>query len=471
MTDSTLDQINNLNADELVKDLLRNWYHIRSTYPDQIQRFYFNEQDKEELGQLAQKFYQKYGNQQSSTVVWDEGIFKEFFSVRLYGHETYPLFAYPYHILNVESLNQNIFDKILQECAISYMDLNLFAQIFWHEKWITTARFTQVDLQLLKAFFNHVKPRSRIGFPNTKEFWRSTMKFSERTARHRYGRFLNLGILLRRSLLNYPKLGLIPLLKICESENLSELESVFTIWKNRISEDKIIYLLVIPAFSSFWAEHSATDVNILQFRSGGVNIDLFDGMEWNEAEFSRLIDNALNVEASPVSQWNMDFTSVERFKFLNLDLKILEELRSTPERQIYHWSSRINASQTYIGDRLQALRDAGVFQTSFRLHHAGLNDRFYLLAIGSEEYLVPIHQSVCQVPQYYIMKAKNCFYAVMEFSSNTKFVFLKICERLGSQLDLEKFHYGNIDQTAQAHNPDLSNLWDEEKQIWYSEKE
>ena len=81
--DSTLGHINNLNADEIVKDLLRSWSHIRNTYPQQIRRFQFKEQDKKELGQLAQSLYQKYNNPKSSAqnkVVWDEGIFKQFFS-------------------------------------------------------------------------------------------------------------------------------------------------------------------------------------------------------------------------------------------------------------------------------------------------------------------------------------------------------------------------------------------------------
>ncbi|MFX1251875.1 MAG: hypothetical protein ACFFCZ_09725 [Promethearchaeota archaeon] len=479
MTDPTLDQINSLNADEIVKDLLRGWIHIRENYSQQIRRFYFNKQDKEELGQLAQELYNKYKDQQSSAqakVVWDEGIFKQFFSVWLYGAENFSLLAYPYTLLMVESLNSTFFQQILQKCFSIHVDLDLFGRIFWQENRSVRARFSSVDLKLLKAFFNPtriltVEASSSIDFPNALEIWRSEIGFSKSTAQTRYQRLLNLSIITRRSLINYAKLGLTPLLKIYNrTEVPSESEMLFCTWESPIFPEKTIRILVMPERSSFWFRHSARDVYILQGRYNGINIDSFDGSSWKTNH--QLINSSSTPVNIPSPLWKMQFTSVNRFAFVPNDLKLLSELFQTPERQIKYLGPRAGLEDSgYIPKRLQQLRDARVFQTQFRLYNAGLNERYYVLAVGTTNDLLPIYQFICYLPQYYIAKAERCIYALLWLSSEIEPAFLDVCNYLKENLELKKLYYGIIDQGSKTHNPDLPNLWIEKRNCWKSEPE
>ncbi|MFX1535470.1 MAG: hypothetical protein ACFFDI_14690 [Promethearchaeota archaeon] len=474
MDDPILDQIDNLNAEEIVKDLLRSWSRIRTTYQLQIRRFRFKEQDKKELGQLAQSLYQKYNNPQSSAqnkVVWDEGIFNQFFSVWLYGKETYPLFAYPYHLLIAESLNSNLFNQILESLSSMYITLERFSETFWQERWSVKAKLSGTDLKILKEFFKICDASSSIGFPNTLEIWRSDLNFSKSTAQARYQRLLALEIIIRRSIINYAKLGLIPLLKIYnQNDTPSETELLFSTWGSSLPPDKFIRLLVIPERSSFWYNHSARDVYVLQFRCSGVNINLFDGIRWRiDVKHHQLDDGSSKTTDFTLPQWKMDFTSVNRFPFVSSDLNLLTELVSTPERQIKYLGSRAGLKNSgYVPKRLQQLRNAGIFQTYFGLYNVGLNKRYSLWSRGEENELQTLYHWIRLLPRYFIFKSDRGLFALTWLSEEVEGVFLERCSFF--QETLREFSYGYLDYFI---SPTLSlpNLWNEEKEIWESEPE
>ncbi|MFX0095706.1 MAG: hypothetical protein ACFFBD_28470 [Candidatus Hodarchaeota archaeon] len=473
MNNQLLDQINRLNTEELVKDILRDWLHIRTIYSEQIQKFHFLKQDKAELGQLAQDFYQKHINPQVTTqtkVVWDEGIFEQYFSILLFGKETYPLLAYPYPLLQAESLNPNMFQQILRSFPALYVDFELFTQIFWRERWAARAYFSQVDLKLLNMFFGNLKTQSSIGFPDTTEFLLPEINISKRVAQLHYQRLLALQILSRRSLVNYAQLGLSPLLKIYERDEVpSDTEMTFSIWESEFLPDKSLQLLVIPPFSSFWSEHSIEDVYILHSRCGGTNVNQFDGTVWNVDYLSQFVDNLTGDILSP--QWEMIFDLINPFPLKDSDLRLLKALL-TPERIVKHFGPRVGLKESgYIPKRLRQLRNAKVFQTYFQLLSAGLNERYYLLALGSENKLRLVYQFLCHLPRYEIFKAEKCIYAPVWLSSESRLRFLEACTFIKDNLDLEDFHYDRINPNSKSHQPDLLNLSKikNKKRVWYSE--
>ncbi|MFX1534856.1 MAG: hypothetical protein ACFFDI_11585 [Promethearchaeota archaeon] len=474
MTDPTLEEINNLNAEELVKDIFRGWVFIRKIYTKEIQKFQFSDQSKTKLTQLAKKMYEKYADRQDSSqsrVVLDEGVLKDFFSVQMYGNELYPLFTYPYNILKADSLNTDIFRCILQHLPAKYVDIDLFAQIYWQENRNCMARITEVDVRLLNKIFSGIETKSSLGFPDVRDLWHPNMDFSKSTARVHYRRLLNLTILQRRSLINYARLGLIPLLKIYnKTEKLSQEEIEFCSWESTLSSNQYLRILNIPERSSFWYKHSSQDVHILQFRYDGINFNLFNGNFWNIDFLEQLVDDSLINKQIPASQWQMVFSSNSRFPFRSSDLRLLVELH-TPERQIKHLGSRANIHSKYVSNRLKELQDGKLFQTSFMLHNVGLNERYYLLVIGSEDELLPFYQFACRLPRYYIAKAEKCIYALIWLPSELQSRFLNACSLLKTKLNLQRIYYGLIDQNSRSILPDLPSLWNEKKKIWFTEPE
>ncbi|MFX0065697.1 MAG: hypothetical protein ACFFC7_26280 [Candidatus Hermodarchaeota archaeon] len=87
MTGPTLEEINNLNAEELVKDIFRGWVFIRKTYTKEIQKFQFSEQTKADLRRMAQELYNKYADQQKLTqnkLKLDKGVLNIFYYIQIY---------------------------------------------------------------------------------------------------------------------------------------------------------------------------------------------------------------------------------------------------------------------------------------------------------------------------------------------------------------------------------------------------
>ncbi|MFX0065696.1 MAG: hypothetical protein ACFFC7_26275 [Candidatus Hermodarchaeota archaeon] len=370
-----------------------------------------------------------------------------------------------------DSINIDIFRHVLQTWPKINVDLGVFVQIFWREKRNCMARITDVDLRLFNEIFSGIETKSSIGFPDVRDLWHPDMGFSESTARVHYRRLLNLTILARRSVINYAKLGLIPLLKVYnKTENLSEEESEFCTWESNLSSNQAIRIHAIPERSSFWHKHSSQDVQILQFRYDGININLFDGNVWNLDFLEHLVDDSLINKQIPTPQWQMVFSSNLRFPFRSSDLRLLVEL-ITPERQIKHLGSRANIHSKYVSNRLKELQDGEVFQTSFRLHNVGLNERYYLLVIGSEDELLPVYQFTCRLPRYIIFKAEKCIYALIWHPSEMQSRFLNACSLLKTKLNLQRIYYGLIDQNSTAPLPDLPSLWNDEKKIWFTEPE
>ncbi|MFX1251873.1 MAG: hypothetical protein ACFFCZ_09715 [Promethearchaeota archaeon] len=478
MTDPILDQINNLNATELVKDLLRNWASIRKIYSSQIRRYHFSEEDKKELGQLAKKLYQKYKDQQSSAqvrFVWDEGTFKQYFSVSIFGTENYPLLSFPYSFLMVESLNSTIFQQLLQNWPSVHVDLDLFARVFWQER-KTIVTFSKVDLQLLKALFTHIETSSCIGVPKVADFWYKGLKFSKSTAYLRYSRLFDLGIVTRRSIINFVSIGLIPLIKIYhQSEIPTSIEMLFSTWEDPFSPDKSLQILAIPPFSSFWGEHSSQDVHRLQYRYDGININLFDGKNWQLNFLPQLVDTLPISGHIPAPLWKMDFTTKKPFPFRYSDLRLLKELQLSHERQIKYIPQRADfKSEGHAYGRLQKLREEKIFQTLFKLYTAGLGERYYLLILGTEQTLLPIYQFICHMPQYYIAKSESCIYALVWLPSELEKNLLEACNHLKDMLGLQKFYYGTLNSNARSHFPNFLELCkfnENGKPIWKSELE
>ncbi|MFX0012640.1 MAG: hypothetical protein ACFE9R_20175 [Candidatus Hermodarchaeota archaeon] len=472
MSDASINRINSLNAEEVVKDILKGWEHLRETYPDQIRKFQFSKLIKRELVQLAQKFYEKYSKVPHSLqtkVLADKGVLEEFFSVQIYGKETYPIFTYPYTILVAESINPDILNKLFDNWPSFYVNLERFIHLFLGERWNTVARFSSIDLQLLKTFFSDIETQSSIAFPDTSEFLYPNVGFTQRTAQYRYRRFLDLQILTRRSIINYAKLGLTPLLKIYEeNENSSQIELNFSIWESSLSPNKTLRLLVVPPYGSFWYKYSAKDVYLLQSRVGGINIDLFNGKDWKLVNLFQSIDRLPNnVELSPY-YYKMNFM-VDSVKFGAIDLRILRELIITPERHIKYIGPRINLKESgYIPKRLQWLRNNNVFQTYFRLNNAGINDSYYLLAIGNEDDLLTICKFAYKLPRYYIAKSKNCIFALLWLPSEARQMFLNACSRLRSNLSIQELYYGIVNQEP-ISPPNLIKFWDGEEKRWKME--
>ncbi|MFX0066142.1 MAG: hypothetical protein ACFFC7_28580 [Candidatus Hermodarchaeota archaeon] len=330
----------------------------------------------------------------------------------------------------------------------------------------------------MNAFFNPrriltVEASSSIGFPNTLEIWRPEMGFSKSTAQARYHRLLHLQIIHRRSFTNWAKLGLIPLLKIYNRTDApSEAELLFSNWESPILPEKTIRILVIPERSSFWFKHSARDVYILQGRYSGINISLFNGFTWRGVLYHQLNNSSSPSADIPSPLWKMRFTSVNRFPFVPSDLKLLSALSRSSERQIKYFSSHAGLKDSgYIPKRLKKLRNDQVFQTQFRLYHTGLNERYYVLAVGTASDILPIYKFVHYLPQYSIIKAERCMYALIWLSSEVRQIFLDRCNYLKETLKLEKFYYGLLDPGSKTHYPDLPNLWNENGNYWNSEPE
>ncbi|MFX1254945.1 MAG: hypothetical protein ACFFCZ_25275 [Promethearchaeota archaeon] len=473
MTDPTLEDINSLNAEELVKDIFRGWIFVRENYTKEIQKFQFSNQTKTVLTQLAQKMYEKYANQQNSSqsrVVLDKGVLKEFWSNLIYGNEPYPLFSYPYSILMADSLSPDIFCRIFQNKFAKYIDFELFARIYWQEKHNCISKFSDVDLKLLKELFSGIDTRSSIGFPNVIEIWNPSMNFSESTARVHYRRLLNLDTLVRLSIINYSKLGLIPLLKIYSPRELcSDTELNFTTLESVLTPNQSFRLLAIPERSSFWTRHSANDVKILQSRESGVNFNLFDGKKWKMDFLTHLIDLLPKKENIPTPQWRMFFSPVSQFSFRLSDLRLLVELKYSPERQIKHLGLRANVHPKYVSNRLKELQNAGIFQTQFLVYNVGLNERYNLLALGKKSELKMIYQFVCHQPQYYVVKAQECMYAMVWLPPKEQSMFLDGCSSLQEKIELKEFYYGQINHKTKVHVPNLPKLWIKKRKSWYSE--
>ncbi|MFX0060623.1 MAG: hypothetical protein ACFFC7_00375 [Candidatus Hermodarchaeota archaeon] len=478
MIKSDLDRINN--ADEIVKEILRNWGYLRSTYPDQIKKYKFSEDTKHVLKQIALEFYEKYSKlpfSNQAKVVKNEKFLKLYSSVQIYGKDTNPLFTFPNTFLAADSLNPEIYRTILHNWPISHVDIELFSRIFWRERRKVVARYSNVDLQIIKAFFNFFKDlevQKRWGYPDTTEFMSSDQIVTQRTIQLRYKRLLNLQILVRRSIINHSKLGLIPLLKVYDpTEVPSKIEKLYSTWYSPLSPTRSIRILVIPEHSSFWYQHSATDVFVLQSRYRGININSFNGNSWKmDIEPKKLVKLLLAPEEKPSPQWKMDFTFSDGFSFTESDLNLLFEYVLTSARRIKDIMPRTGVEDSgYIPLRLKQLLSEEVLQTYFRLDSVGLNEGYSIWVSGTETELQPIYHWICHSPQYFIATAERGLFALIWLSSKLEGRFFEIYSLLKGYLDIQDFCYSPIDQTARSGLPDLLSLWDNKKEMWYSEQE
>ncbi|MFX0091701.1 MAG: hypothetical protein ACFFBD_08045 [Candidatus Hodarchaeota archaeon] len=473
MNEPTLEQINGLNTEEIVKDLLRGWAFIRVKYEREIRKFRFNNQHKKELRQIAEEFLQKHSNTDftsKSKVRKDIGIIEDFSSIHIYGSETYPLLAYPNSFLIMEALNPDIFNQIFYQWPSVHVDIDLFSQIFWQKKRSTKARFNNTDLKLLTIFFSHVKTKSSIGFPKVSEIWHPDLEFKISLATIRYRRLTSLMILDRQSIINYARLGLVPLLKIYNRNEVpSDAEVCFSTWETALSPDQSLRILVMPPYSSFWTEHSARDILRLQFRHDGTNVNIFNGKLW-QLDFSAN-DLPLN-ENIPVPQWQTDYT-LTSVRFAPSVLALLKELALTTERRIKYFALRAEYHEGFGSNRYHKLRKRKFFQSCFRLFNAGLNERYHILALGTEKELQLIYQFVCQLPQYYLAKADRCIYSYLWLPTENISQLLDEFTQLKAKTKLDSFYYGRVDSNAKSHLPDLPSLCKikDEKRIWYSEPE
>ncbi|MFX0062268.1 MAG: hypothetical protein ACFFC7_08785 [Candidatus Hermodarchaeota archaeon] len=473
---SVIKRINTLNSAEIVKDILRGWWLLRQRYPEEIRKYDFTSQLETECKRLATEFLNKYANEtdiyQKSQirVIKDEGTFNEFYSVVIYGKETYPFFSYPINFIAAESLSPAIFYQVFRNLSDSYVDLEQFTYIFFQNKNMSRARFSRADLQLLNALFSYtVKSQSSIGFPTVPELMQKIdMKFAESTLRGCYRRLVNLGIVHRNTTINYARLRLIPLLKIYNrNEAPKKLENQFSTWESLLPPDKTLWILNIPERSSFWFDHSALDVYILQSRYEGVNINLFDGKCWRLN--NRFLKRNSLADKTDSSYMKIDYT-LSHFPFRTSDLRLLTEIQISGDRKITNIAPRTDLTIGFVSKRLNKLRKETVFRSYFRLLNAGLDQRYYFLGLGNENELMQLEYFIRGQPRFYITKSKtqNCLFALVWISTEIRSQFLKNCERLDRTLQLDEFNYGLIEY-ARSHRLDFLTLWDEKKEIWLSE--
>lgn len=469
-------RINHLNSAELVKDLLRGWFLLRQRYPEEIRKYDFTSQLKTECKLLAAGFLNKYSDKtdisQTSQikVIKDEGTFKEFYSVLVYGKENYPFFSYPGNFVAAESLSPNTFYQVLRNFPTQYIDLDQFAYLFFQYKNMSRTRFSRADLQLLRALFSYdVDSQSSMGFPTVPELMqKGDWTFAESTLRGCYRRLINLGIIHRNTIINYARLRLTPLIKIYDkNEEPTELEKQFSTWESLLPSEKTLWILHIPERSSFWFDHSSQDVYLLQSRFDGVNVDLFNGKRWR---FKSLSSTRKLLPDVTVSKYMKTDYSLGHFPFRTSDLRLLTEIQITGDRKITTIAPRTDLTIGFVSKRLNQLRKEAVFGTYFRLLNAGLDQRYYLLGLGNENELMQLEHFICVQPRFHITKSKspNCLFALVWVSTEVSSHFLKDCKLLDQALPLEEFHYGLVEY-ARSHTIDFLALWDEEKEIWFSE--
>ncbi|MFX0116379.1 MAG: hypothetical protein ACFFB3_17645 [Candidatus Hodarchaeota archaeon] len=414
-------------------------------------------------------FYQRFTSQPSDSrfqIRWNDNLWKCYRSVwiELAHPGAIRRFQYPIGCFRAQGLSKTFYAEFVSQWTIeTEKSLQRFWEVFQMRFWTILADLNSDELACLKIAARSTKDLAVQDFWETDlgfyKYFREKTGYSEDLARIFY-RLIAYGILDRRALINFAKIGLAPYLLIT-SGDLKNFEQDYRFFHVKSSKAKTNFIgLAIPpvAIDLGWKDSWLKENECLEIRfyTYGWNLSQLSTTGWDDLPHSLsaspnekgLGQITLDFHTIPIELWSSDGLYLERVQFLS------------PR----HLQSEIGKDGQ---QRLHDLAAMGVIHHTHYFAAVQLADKIVILFCqGSPTDLKPIQNAASHFPFFRILWGTDWMLAVLRMPDAWVSSAKVNLKDLASNLSITNFTLDTDQRLAVENRIHFSKLWDPEKKQW-----